>query len=109
MVAGSACLVCCSSSSGTRHLNTYTSFSSSFRHQSLSLSFPKHLKLMSQHLTISPTTNNVEEVDGSSLSLPRFDYHRIDEKLLHHMVYDALVWATLNGLLVGDQSVQVIT
>lgn len=102
VAAGSGCLAC----SGTKHLFTnypFHSFSSaSRRRQSVSLSFPKHLKLM------SPPPNVVEEVhDDSSIELPLFDYHRIDQNLLQNIVYDALVYATLNGLLVGDKSVQV--
>lgn len=56
---------------------------------------------MSQHLSVS-SSPIVEEVNDSS----SFDYHQIDPELLENVVYDALVYATLNGLLVGDKSVQ---
>lgn len=46
-----------------------------------------------------------EVVDDSSPSLN--NYHEIDEKVVQQIVYDALVFTTLNGLLVGDKSVQV--
>ncbi|WVY94938.1 hypothetical protein V8G54_034026 [Vigna mungo] len=35
-----------------------------------------------------------------------FDYHRLDQQLLHTIAYDALVWSSLHGLVVGDNSVQ---
>ncbi|GKV08927.1 hypothetical protein SLEP1_g20497 [Rubroshorea leprosula] len=34
------------------------------------------------------------------------DLHGIDEKLIQKMVYDALVWCSLHGLVVGDKTVQ---
>ncbi|KAJ8772032.1 hypothetical protein K2173_027209 [Erythroxylum novogranatense] len=34
------------------------------------------------------------------------DFHSIDEELLEKMVYDALVWSSLHGLLAGDRTVQ---
>ncbi|GAB2277515.1 Glutathione synthetase [Dionaea muscipula] len=37
---------------------------------------------------------------------PSFDPHSIDSKLIQKLVYDALVWSSLNGLLVGDRAVQ---
>ncbi|KAG5087135.1 hypothetical protein JHK82_054532 [Glycine max] len=35
-----------------------------------------------------------------------FDYHRLHQQFLHTIAYDALVWTSLHGLLVGDKSVQ---
>ena len=35
------------------------------------------------------------------------DIHGIDQELLKKMVYDALVWSSLHGLVVGDKSVKV--
>lgn len=35
------------------------------------------------------------------------DIHGIDQELLQKMVYDALVWSSLNGLVVADRSVKV--
>lgn len=63
-----------------------------------------------QQLNLSSTTNiEVEVVNFSPpMTLPSFnDYHQIDDKVLENIVYDALVFATLNGLLVGDKSVEV--
>ncbi|XP_027352819.1 glutathione synthetase, chloroplastic-like [Abrus precatorius] len=59
---------------------------------------------MSRPLTLTSAIG--EEVDDSSISPSLFDYHRIEQKLLDNIVYDALVWSTLNCLLVGDKSVQ---
>ena len=55
-----------------------------------------------------PLTTNSADGDSSVAAPPiLFDYHLIDQKLLQNIVYDALVWSTLNCLLVGDKSVQV--
>ncbi|GAB2228926.1 hypothetical protein Droror1_Dr00023060 [Drosera rotundifolia] len=35
-----------------------------------------------------------------------FEIHAIEEDVVEKMVYDALVWCSLNGLLVGDRAVQ---
>ncbi|XP_027188839.1 glutathione synthetase, chloroplastic-like isoform X2 [Cicer arietinum] len=46
-------------------------------------------------------------MDHSPITLPRLhNYHEIHENQLQNIVYDALVFATLNGLLVGDKSDQ---
>ncbi|XVF14723.1 hypothetical protein REPUB_Repub09cG0086200 [Reevesia pubescens] len=34
------------------------------------------------------------------------DFHGIDERLIQKMVFDALVWSSLHGLVVGDRNVQ---
>ena len=36
-----------------------------------------------------------------------YDFQGIDEELLQRMVYDALVWSSLHGLVVGDRTVKV--
>lgn len=36
-----------------------------------------------------------------------FDSHALDPNLLKKIEYDALVWSSLRGLLVGDKAVQV--
>ncbi|KAK7397238.1 hypothetical protein VNO78_18405 [Psophocarpus tetragonolobus] len=60
---------------------------------------------MSQPLTLSSAV--VQEAEDDSSPKPSlFDYHSIDQKLLQNIVYDSLVWSTLNCLLVGDKSVQ---
>ncbi|TKY61461.1 Glutathione synthetase [Spatholobus suberectus] len=101
----SGCFQCSVTGIGTtRRLYPFPSFSFNFRHQPQSLFFPKPLKLMSQPLTLSSAV--VEEADDSTVAPPFFDHHRIDQKMVQNMVYDALVWSTLNCLLVGDKSVQ---
>lgn len=35
------------------------------------------------------------------------DPHSIDQDLLQKLVYDALVWSSLHGLVVGDRNIQV--
>ncbi|KZV46407.1 glutathione synthetase, chloroplastic [Dorcoceras hygrometricum] len=44
-----------------------------------------------------------EEIDRRN---PIFDPHKIDSKLVQEMAYDALVWSSLRGLLVGDRNSQ---
>ncbi|XP_061348458.1 glutathione synthetase, chloroplastic-like [Gastrolobium bilobum] len=103
MDVGSGCFASSGTSRFLRHI--FPSFCSNYRNQSQSLSFLKPLKLMpQQHLTMRSA--NVEEVVNSSIELPLFDHHRIDQKLLQNIAYDALVWSSLHGLLVGDKSVQ---
>lgn len=38
---------------------------------------------------------------------PIFDPHSINPDLVQNMAYDALVWSSLHGLLVGDRSYEV--
>ncbi|BAT88045.1 hypothetical protein VIGAN_05148100 [Vigna angularis var. angularis] len=109
----SGCLFCSPSFTGIKiqPLSSYTFpcsytfpyFSFTFSpHQTHSLSFPK---LMSQPLSLNSAP--LAEADTDSSAAPSlFDYHSIDQKLLQNIVYDALVWSTLNCLLVGDKSVQ---
>lgn len=95
----------------SHHRSTFLSSSSSTR-QSHLFSFSKPLKqLMSHDLALTPTTNAKQEVvyDDSSYAPPLFDYHGIDQQLLDKIAYDALVWSSLHGLLMGHKSVQVIT
>ena len=48
------------------------------------------------------------EFDTQAKSLRTMaDVHGIDRELLQEMVYDALVWSSLHGLVVGDKSVKV--
>ncbi|CAI9785531.1 unnamed protein product [Fraxinus pennsylvanica] len=52
--------------------------------------------------------SGVEEMEThkrNSMSLI-FDHHKIDNQLLQKMEYDALVWSSLHGLLVGDTNSQ---
>jgi hypothetical protein len=72
------------------------------------------LKIMAQNslpsLGLAAKCGKVEEVETQeegSARKPMFDYHGIDQDILQEMVYDALVWSSLHGLVVGDKSVQV--
>ena len=65
------------------------------------------VKLMSKCANVEHMLTAQHHDDDSSTTLPLFDYHRIDQRLLQNMAYDALVWASLHGLLVGDKSLQV--
>lgn len=105
MVVGSGCSVCF----GTRHIFLFVSSSISQNKSAQSLFFLRNRNMSQQQLNLSSTTNiEVEVVDNSPLTtLPSFvNYHQIDDKVLENIVYDALVFATLNGLLVGDKSVE---
>ncbi|TKY61459.1 Glutathione synthetase [Spatholobus suberectus] len=103
MDAGFGCVAC----SGTTRFSAYKSttfpgFFSTLGRHSQSVSFfsssPK-LTIMSQcePLTLAPVQHSPS---------PLFDYHRLDQQLLHAIAYDALVWSSLHGFLVGDKSVQ---
>ncbi|CAI0391999.1 unnamed protein product [Linum tenue] len=48
------------------------------------------------------------EIEGGSDSKPILDLHSLDDNLVQKMVYDALVWSSLHGLVVGDRNVQLI-
>ncbi|CAN1232845.1 Glutathione synthetase, chloroplastic [Linum perenne] len=53
----------------------------------------------SKGLTLSCGRSTTQMATGRGL-------HGIDEDLVKEMVYDALVWSSLHGLVVGDRSVQ---
>jgi hypothetical protein len=62
----------------------------------------------------TPVTINGQQQQqrNSSIIVPPFDhhddyYHTIHQQLLDNVAYDALVWASLHGLLMGDKSYQV--
>lgn len=48
----------------------------------------------------------METQEGSG-SKPVIDIQGIDEELVEKIIYDALLWSSLHGLVVGDKSVQV--
>ena len=67
-------------------------------------------KTMSQSPIPSPLNcSKVESIETKQeiSGRPMFDPHSIDPKLLQKLVYDALVWSSLHGLVVGDRAVQV--
>ncbi|KAL9253423.1 Glutathione synthetase, chloroplastic-like protein [Drosera capensis] len=47
-------------------------------------------------------SGDLESVEGNL----GFEIHAIEEDMVEKMVYDALVWCSLNGLLVGDRAVE---
>ncbi|GMN25114.1 hypothetical protein TIFTF001_000798 [Ficus carica] len=71
--------------------------------------FPKPIKIMSQASHPSPLkfgkVEAMETQEGFSTN-PTLDFHGIDQKLVDKMAYDALVWSSLHGLVIGDKSVQ---
>ena len=52
---------------------------------------------------------NVEQsvTEEETFTTPILNYHAIDENLLQKIAYDALVWSSLHGLVVGDKSAEV--
>ncbi|XP_010255817.1 PREDICTED: glutathione synthetase, chloroplastic-like isoform X2 [Nelumbo nucifera] len=67
-------------------------------HSSLSSSSSFHLKC--------ETFEEKETQDEATSMRPMACLHNINPKLLQQLVYDALVWSSLHGLVVGDRSVQ---
>lgn len=61
-------------------------------------------------LPLKSGTGSTQEIkttqDESSVKNLMSDLHTIDSELLHKLVYDALVWSSLHGLVVGDRNVQ---
>ncbi|KAL6989621.1 Glutathione synthetase [Sarracenia purpurea var. burkii] len=53
-------------------------------------------------------SGRVEEIriQGENSTEPMSDLHNIDPELIQRLVYDALVWSSLHGLVVGDKSAQ---
>lgn len=75
----------------------FTFFPSFSTHRSHSSPLPPKLAMApSEPLSLTPVQDS-----------PLFDYPRLDQQLIHTIAYDALVWSSLHGLLVGDKSVQV--
>ncbi|KAI9084898.1 hypothetical protein K1719_033304 [Acacia pycnantha] len=90
---------------------------SSLSHESLSRSLyfhnsqahlPKRLSQFQPLPVLRLRCGNAQEMvtPEPSVSTPISDYHHIDQKLFQNMVYDALVWSSLHGLLIGDKSVE---
>nr|GMD42125.1 glutathione synthetase, chloroplastic [Ipomoea batatas] len=117
---------CCSDSLSSLH-STATSLPSptalySFKSQSsvfpLLHSFPRILQThipKSAHIAMSqspsPTplplnSSRAETHDGEGSIDAILDPHNIDPNLLQTLSYDALVWSSLHGLLVGDRNSQ---
>ncbi|KAK9919737.1 hypothetical protein M0R45_028317 [Rubus argutus] len=70
--------------------------------------FQTLLKTMSQPSLVSPLKGGkvgVRETQEGSSTRP-INVDGIDQELVEKMVYDALVWSSIHGLVVGDRSVQ---
>ncbi|CAB4285260.1 unnamed protein product [Prunus armeniaca] len=61
----------------------------------------------SQVLPLQGGKVEVGETQEGNGTRPLLDFHGIDQELVEKIVYDALVWSSLHGLVVGDKSVQV--
>lgn len=87
-----------------------TSFGFNPANQIFKTHFPKPINIMSQSSHPLPLKSGkveaVETQEGFSAK-PTLDFHGIDQKLVDKMVYDALVWSSLHGLVVGDRAAQV--
>ncbi|KAM5561344.1 glutathione synthetase, chloroplastic [Rosa sericea] len=67
--------------------------------------FKTQLKTMSQVLPVNGGKVVVRETQDESSTRP-INVDGIDQELVNKMVYDALVWSSIHGLVVGDRSVQ---
>lgn len=54
------------------------------------------------------TVEEMETQKDQDFVKPSFDPHSIDPELVQKMAYDALVWSSLHGLVVGERNSQVI-
>lgn len=75
--------------------------------------FKTHIQKLSNfttaqsHLTLSIKCGRIEEMEmqkEEDLVKPVFDPRSIEPELLQQMSYDALVWCSLHGLVVGDRN-----
>jgi glutathione synthase len=59
-------------------------------------------------MSSNPSSSIISAAKSSDGSLvnPSFNPHGVEPELLQKMVYDALVWSSLHGLVVGDRSIQ---
>lgn len=86
------------------HSSDSTFFTSPFQNQ---------VKYRNTRLVNSPILSTkcskFENLETHQIFLPKImsDPHSIDQDLLQKLVYDALVWSSLHGLVVGDRNIQV--
>lgn len=96
--------------SSTHHI---TNLNPSSNSSLFGCTFQNQLKFRNTHLTnslILPLKcSKVENFITHQKILPKImsDPHSIDQDLLQKLVYDALVWSSLHGLVVGDKNVEV--
>ncbi|PQP93355.1 glutathione synthetase chloroplastic [Prunus yedoensis var. nudiflora] len=60
----------------------------------------------SQVLPLQGGKVEVGETQEGNGTRPLLDFRGIDQELVEKIEYDALVWSSLHGLVVGDKSVQ---
>ncbi|CAH9073964.1 unnamed protein product [Cuscuta epithymum] len=70
------------------------------------IKFAKLAMTQSQSPAALPLRTVPVEEEGASSVKPIIDLHNLEPKLLQNLAYDALVWSSLNGLLVGDRNSQ---
>lgn len=58
--------------------------------------------------SVSPLKCSFQGEQKPETGKSKFDPHSLDPKLLQEMGYDALVWSSLHGLVVGDRASQVV-
>ncbi|CAI9271877.1 unnamed protein product [Lactuca saligna] len=111
---------CSSSSSFSLSLPNHHCFSSTLHHPKSTSTFILSTHTYSQfHKSSSKFSINSPPNCGSGsipeikttqqksfVKNPMSDPHTIDSELLQKLVYDALVWSSLHGLVVGDRNVQ---
>ncbi|PIA44735.1 hypothetical protein AQUCO_01700378v1 [Aquilegia coerulea] len=112
--------ICCtSSSSSSSTLLTYKpkQLFNLANPTTTSITSQSHFKTSTNFYSISCTSSSflplkcgagidIRETQDENTSNPMMGIHNINPDLLQQMVYDALVWCSLHGLVVGDKSVQ---
>lgn len=71
---------------------------------------PSNFTIAQSHLTLSCKFGRAEEMEmqkEGDFVKPVFDPRSIEPELLQEMSYDALVWCSLHGLVVGDRNSEV--
>lgn len=71
---------------------------------------PSNFTIAQPHLTLSCKFGRAEEMEMQKerdFVKPVFDPRSIEPELLQKMSYDALVWCSLHGLVVGDRNSEV--
>ncbi|CAA3031218.1 glutathione synthetase, chloroplastic [Olea europaea subsp. europaea] len=95
---------CFNPSTGTTPLRSKSKHNSFILYpftKSLHIHIPQSANFSMDQALKSSGVEEMETHKRNSMSLI-FDPHKIDHQLLQKMEYDALVWSSLHGLLVGD-------
>ncbi|KAG5541325.1 hypothetical protein RHGRI_021233 [Rhododendron griersonianum] len=95
-----------------RSKSNFSTFNPHFKLLSQTLYYPKPTKITtsrSSSSALSPINSGgrAEEMktQEEKSTQPMSDLHNIDPELIQRMAYDALVWTSIHGLVVGDKSV----